>query len=174
MSAVQAYTADAAIAYSLDTLAGSRCTEGICDGCGGTVTHLTDQLNFLDITGTVAEGAITSAKSSADQALTTIVSAVTAASTAELVIYAAGGSTSSIVAAVNTLKTDLGVDSSTGGGSSGGGSSGGGSSGAAALAVVALEVAALAVAALAVAALAVVALVEVALEERHPSLRRPR
>ena len=131
VSAVQAYTADAAITdTSLDTLASEAdALKAFATDVTVLVTHLTDQLNFLDITGTAAEGAITSAKSSADQALTTIVSAVTAASTAELVIYAAGGSTSSIVAAVNTLKTDLGVDSSTGGGSSGGGSSGGGSSG---------------------------------------------
>ena len=131
VSAVQAYTADTAITdTSLDTLASEAdALKAFATDVTVLVTHLTDQLNFLDITGTAAEGAITSAKSSADQALTTIVSAVTAASTAELVIYAAGGSTSSIVAAVNTLKTDLGVDSSTGGGSSGGGSSGGGSSG---------------------------------------------
>ena len=131
VSAVQAYTADAAITdTSLDTLASEAdALKAFATDVTVLVTHLTDQLNFLDVTGTAAEGAITSAKSSADQALTTIVSAVTAASTAELVIYAAGGSTSSIVAAVNTLKTDLGVDSSTGGGSSGGGSSDGGSSG---------------------------------------------
>ena len=74
--------------------------------------------------------------------------------TAELVIYAAGGSTSSIVAAVNTLKTDLGVGIHL--------------PGAAALAVVvqteALQgAAALAVVALAVAAPAGVALVWAAL-----------
>ena len=128
VSAVQAYTADAAITdTSLDVLAAEAdALKAFAADVTVLVTHLTDQLNFLDVTGTAAEGAITSAKSSADQALTTIVSAVTAASTAELVIYAAGGSTSSIVAAVNTLKTDLGVDSSTGGGSSGGGSSDGG------------------------------------------------
>ena len=131
VSAVQAYTADAAITdTSLDVLAAEAdALKAFAADVTVLVTHLTDQLNFLDVTGTAAEGAITSAKSSADQALTTIVSAVTTASTAELVIYAAGGSTSSIVAAVNTLKTDLGVDSSTGGGSSGGGSSDGGSSG---------------------------------------------
>jgi hypothetical protein len=131
VSAVQAYTTDAAIVdTSLDTLAAETdALKAFATDVTVLVTHLTDQLNFSDITGTAAEGAITSAKSSADQAVTTIVSAVTAADTADLVIYAAGGSTSSIVVAVNTLKTDLGVDSSTGGGSTGGGSSGGGSTG---------------------------------------------
>ena len=131
VSAVQAYTADAAITdTSLDTLASEAdALKAFATDVTVLVTHLTDQLNFSDVTGTAAEGAITSAKSSADQALTTLVTAVTGASASDLVTYGTGDSSSSIVAAVNTLKTDLGVDSSTGGGSSGGGSSDGGSSG---------------------------------------------
>ena len=74
VSAVQAYTADAAITdTSLDTLASEAdALKAFATDVTVLVTHLTDQLNFLDVTGTAAEGAITSAKSSADQAPTTI------------------------------------------------------------------------------------------------------
>ena len=93
VSAVQAYTADAAITdTSLDTLASEAdALKAFATDVTVLLTHLTDQLNFSDVTGTAAEGAITSAKSSADQALTTLVTAVTGASASELVIYAAGG-----------------------------------------------------------------------------------
>ena len=148
VSAVQAYTADAAITdTSLDTLASEAdALKAFATDVTALLTHLTDQLNFRML----------QAQRKGDHVSEAL--RIRPLQPGEcgywcervgLVTYGAGDSSSSIVAAVNTLKTDLGVDSPLA---------------AEALEVAALEVQALAVVALEVAALEVPALAVVALE----------
>lgn len=107
--AVQAYTALATVTdTSLDTLVtDTDALAAFADDLTTVITQVTDQLNFADVTAASIATVISAAKTSVEDAVDGIATAVVAADATELAAYASGSSTSTIAASVTTAETSV-------------------------------------------------------------------
>ena len=107
--AVQAYTALATVTdTSLDTLVtDADALAAFADDLTTVITQVTDQLNFADVTAASIATVISAAKTSVEDAVDGIATAVVAADATELAAYASGSSTSTIAASVTTAETSV-------------------------------------------------------------------